>query len=190
MKRSVTTTYLEMTSQDQLKVSKFLPEGVEIIRSQIPNAAFSHFLFVSVGLPWQWYSRLSWQPDDWQHYLESPDVETWVGYLRGTPFGYFELQRQSGGDVEIKFFGIQSAFIGQGLGGYLLSETIRQAWQMGATRVWLHTCTMDHPMAMSNYMKRGFTPYREVTEQEEFPDPGDPLWLSKAFYQSTINGFE
>jgi len=190
MKRPVTTTYLEMTSRDQLKVSKFVPAGAEIVRSEIPNAAFNHFLFVSVGLPWQWYSRLSWQPGDWQKYLESEDVETWVGYLKGTPFGYFELQRQSDGDVEISFFGIQVTFIGQGLGGYLLSETIRQAWQMGANRVWLHTCTLDHPTAISNYVKRGFTAYKEVTELEDIPDPGDPLWLSSAFYQSTIDGFK
>ena len=34
---------------------------------------------------------------------------------------------------------------------------------MGAKRVWLHTCTLDNPAALPNYLKRGFTPFK--TEQ-------------------------
>ncbi len=189
MLRNVTTTYLEMTSPDLWVQGHGEPADVQVIRSEIPNADFSHFLFVSVGLPWQWFSRLKWRRSDWEAYLESDAVETWVGYQQGTPFGYFELQRQADDNVEIKFFGIQTGFIGQGLGSYLLSRTIQQAWAMGARRVWLHTCTLDHPSALSNYLSRGFKVYKEETEQEDIPDKDDPIWYSTPFYGSTIQHF-
>jgi GNAT superfamily N-acetyltransferase len=189
MQRSVTTTYLEMSSPDQWVKGSSEPPDTRIIRAEIPNPDFSHFLFVSVGLPWQWFSRLTWRRCDWEAYLASDAVETWVGYQRGTPFGYFELERQAGDDVEIKFFGIQTGFIGQGLGSYLLSQTIERAWAMGAKRVWLHTCTLDHPSALSNYLGRGFNVYGEETAQEDIPDKNDPVWYSTAFYDSTIRNF-
>ena len=190
MLRSVTTTYLEMTTPDMQVPGHGAPADVQVVRSEIPNPDFSHFLFVSVGLPWQWFSRLAWQRADWEEYLASEAVQTWVGYQRGTPFGYFELQRQADADVEIKFFGIQPSFIGRGLGSYLLSRTIEQAWAMGARRVWLHTCTLDHPSALTNYLGRGFKVYREETEMENIPDKDDPIWYSTRFYGSTIQGFD
>jgi GNAT superfamily N-acetyltransferase len=54
-------------------------------------------------------------------------------------------------------------FIGKGLGKWLLTRAVQEAWVLGATRVWLHTCTLDHPSALANYQARGFAPY--LTEQ-------------------------
>ena len=139
------------------------------MQAEIPNPDLNHFLFMAVGLPWQWYSRLAWHRSDWEHYLASPSVQTWIGYIKGTAFGYFELEKQSNDDVEITFFGLLPAFIGQGLGGYLLTRTIEQAWAMGASRVWVHTCTLDHPAALSVYQKAGFVPYDQETIQIKDP---------------------
>lgn len=184
MKQRVTTTYLEMTSPDQLIMKPTEFKDVQVMQAEIPNPDLNHFLFMSVGLPWQWYSRLAWQRRDWEQYLNSSEVQTWIGYLRGTAFGYFELEKQSNADVEIKFFGLLPAFIGRGLGGYLLTCTIKQAWAMGASRVWLHTCSLDHPTALSNYQNRGFTAYQVESADEEIPDPDDPIWLSPNFYRT------
>ena len=41
---------------------------------------------------------------------------------------------------------------------------------MGATRVWLHTCTLDGEAALPNYLRRGFTAYK--TEEYEVEVPG------------------
>jgi hypothetical protein len=43
----------------------------------------------------------------------------------------------------------------------LLSVAAEQAWFDGANRVWLHTCTLDDPAAMPNYLKRGFKPFKQ-----------------------------
>ena len=65
------------------------------------------------------------------------------------------------GSVEIVYFGLAPAFIGKGFGGYLLSCALKAAWAIpGAKRVWLHTCTLDHPNAIKNYEARGLTMYK------------------------------
>jgi ribosomal protein S18 acetylase RimI-like enzyme len=72
------------------------------------------------------------------------------------------MEKAPDGDVEIKSLGLLPRFIGQGLGGHLLTVAVERAWApiedggMGATRVWLHTCTHDHPHALHNYQARGF----------------------------------
>jgi len=40
---------------------------------------------------------------------------------------------------------------------------------MGATRVWLHTCTLDGPAALPNYLARGFVATRRETYAADVP---------------------
>jgi GNAT superfamily N-acetyltransferase len=77
-----------------------------------------------------------------------------------TPAGYFELREHDDGSAEIAYFGLLPAFIGRGWGKYLLTRATQAAWELGPNRVWLHTCTLDHPSALPNYLKRGFRPVR------------------------------
>ena len=85
---------------------------------------------------------------------------------RGALAGWYELRRVPEDDsVEIAYFGLAPDAIGVGLGKHLLSCAVRDAWALGPARVWLHTCTLDHPHALPNYEKRGFVPYK--TEQYE-----------------------
>jgi GNAT superfamily N-acetyltransferase len=59
-------------------------------------------------------------------------------------------------------------FIGQGLGKRFLHWTIDKAFGYGAKRFWLHTCTLDHPAALPNYQKAGFTLFKQETFQREY----------------------
>ena len=71
---------------------------------------------------------------------------------------HYQLLKQDNGDVEIIYFGLSDLFIGKGFGGYLLSEAIRCAWGWhGVKRIWVYTCTLDHPGALQNYLSRGMT---------------------------------
>ena len=97
---------------------------------------------------------MSWSDQRWRDYVERPNLETWLGYLDDEPVGYFELEDEPDSGVEIAYFGLLPAFIGRGLGGALLTDAARRAWQSGPTRVWLHTCTLDHPQALANYLAR------------------------------------
>jgi ribosomal protein S18 acetylase RimI-like enzyme len=94
-----------------------------------------------------------------------------VAYLGGSPAGYVELEKGAEGDVHMWCFGLLPAFIGQGLGGHLLTVAVEHAWApikdggMGATKVWLRTCSHDHPHAIRNYLARGF----QIARQEQTP---------------------
>jgi GNAT superfamily N-acetyltransferase len=97
--------------------------------------------------------------------------------VSGTPAGYFELERQHEAAVELAYFGLLSRFIGKGIGGTLLTAAINRAWEMGAQRVWVHTCTLDHPQALSNYQARGFRIVRREDMVEELPNEPLQPWL-------------
>lgn len=170
MQRLVTTTYLEMTDRSRLRPAR--PPKVEyrLVRVELPSPELNRFLYAAVGADWCWYSRLSWDDAQWLAYLDRPELETWVAEVAGAPAGYFELERQSGGNVQIAYFGLLPDFIGKGIGGALLSEAIARAWTMGAARVWVHTCTLDHPQACNNYLARGFKVFRTEEALEELPD--------------------
>jgi len=157
----VTTYYLEMTDPCDLRPCTRPHSELTLIRAAVPCPEFNLWLYSVIGAQWQWKDRLAWPAERWQEYLNRPELETWVGYVEGTPAGYFELEMQPGAQVEIAYFGLLPQFIGQGLGGALLTSAIRRAWEMGAARVWVHTCTLDAPTALSNYQARGLRVYRE-----------------------------
>jgi GNAT superfamily N-acetyltransferase len=138
---------------------------------------------VNVGRPWRWYSRLKWTLADWKALVEKETMTTWIGYLKGSPFGYIELDQQRD-SVEIAFFGLLPQFIGMGLGGFFLSEAIRLAWELEPKRVWVHTCTLDHKYALDNYLARGLSIYKKEKAMEQVPDYDDPIWSTPDYYAS------
>lgn len=160
MNEPLTIYYLEMHSPEELRPS--LPKSVIDIREcTVRQHQYNRFLYQFVGEKWLWTDKLSWSDDEWREYVANDNLRTWVAYKEGAIAGYFELLRESD-EVEIIYFGLTEAFIGRGLGGYLLSEAIRKAWDWhGTRRVWVHTCTLDHPSALKNYQARGMTIYKE-----------------------------
>ncbi len=165
----VTTWYLEMLTPAQLKFS--LPGAYElrIDRVKRPCPAFSRFLYTAVGGNWYWLDRLSWNEDRWMQYLDRSAVQVWVAYVEGTPAGYVELEAQPENNVEIAYFGLLPQFIGQRLGGHLLSVGTQRAWEMGAKRVWVHTCSLDGAYALRNYQARGFQVYHTTCHKTTIP---------------------
>ncbi len=159
----VTTYYLDMNHENAL-IEKSKPENLEIKESEIKEYKLNLFLYQLVGEDWGWKDKLSLPIEDWKKYAESENLRTWVAYYKGSIAGYYELEKQTDGNVEIAYFGLAPNFIGKGLGGYLLSQAIKSAWTFQDTkRVWVHTCTLDHKSALANYQARGFQLYREET---------------------------
>jgi GNAT superfamily N-acetyltransferase len=123
--------------------------------------SFHRFLYREVGRNYHWRDRLVWTDEETRAYLDDPLVRLFVLYVQGAPAGYFELRKDDENSVEIAYFGLLPEFMGKGLGKSLLSEAVKTAWQWGALRVWLHTCSLDDPAALPNYLHRGFTPFKE-----------------------------
>jgi ribosomal protein S18 acetylase RimI-like enzyme len=159
----VTRTYLEMRAPDELLPSAAEPGGarIEPVRSCPPS--FYRHLYSEVGREFHWVDRLAWNDGQIRAHLEQSSVTLWVLWLDRAPAGWFELKRDDDGSVEIAYFGILPGFRRRGLGKHLLGEAVQRAWEGGASRVWLHTCTLDDPAALPNYRARGFTPYKEET---------------------------
>jgi len=86
------------------------------------------------------------------------------------------MERQRDDNVEIAYFGLLARHAGQGLGAHLLTCAVERAWSSGAHRVWLHTCSLDHPAALPNYLARGFREYRVETVKKELPAQPGGTW--------------
>lgn len=181
MQIEVTTWYLEMLDPAQLRPKLSEHPNLEIRQAEVPCPELSRFLYASVGGQWYWCDRLSWSRDRWLTYLNRPQVETWVAYISGTPAGYIELEAHPQSDVEITCFGLLPQFIGQGIGGHLLTVGVQRAWSRGVSRVWVHTCSLDGPFAYKNYESRGFTRYDTKVAIEDLPDEPLGPWPDSNF---------
>ncbi|MPY87235.1 MAG: prephenate dehydrogenase/arogenate dehydrogenase family protein [Luteitalea sp.] len=159
-----TRFYLEMTSPDALKPVEFHDASacVEQLRDTPPS--FYRYLYREVGRRYHWVERYDWTDGHIARHLAQPALELWLLRVGGAPAGYFELKRCSDGNTEIAYFGLLEEFIGRGYGKGLLTAAVRAAWAGEARRVWVHTCSLDHPAALRNYFARGFTLY----QQEEY----------------------
>jgi len=165
----VTRTYLELKTPGQLRPARD-PDvllRLEQVRECVPS--LYRFLYGTVGAQYHWVDRRGWTDEQIRTHVGQPEITLWVLY-RGTDHaGYFELARQPDGSVEIAYFGLFPDYVGRGLGKHMLTLAVEQAWALGAGRVWLHTCTLDHAAALPNYLKRGFVPFKTEVYQATTP---------------------
>jgi ribosomal protein S18 acetylase RimI-like enzyme len=169
--KTKTSYTLEMRGAHELCPKRIALPGLRVERMVVPVPEFNKFLHVVVGAHHRWGGRGDWSAEDWRAYASQENLETWVAFVKGSPAGYVEMEKGAAGDVHIWCFGLLPAFIGQGLGGHLLTIALEHAWAptaeggMGATKVWLRTCSHDHPHAIKNYVARGF----RIAVQEQTP---------------------
>lgn len=161
---AVTTTFLEMTDRARFRPQASLVPCFRVLEATVKQWRLNRFLYELVGEPWAWRDKLSWSEHQWRSYAEGEGLRTFVAYYDGSPAGYFELSLQEE-EVEIAYFGLAPTFIGKGFGGPLLSRAIEEAWQMKPKRVWVHTCNLDHPVALRNYQARGMVIYKTETKE-------------------------
>jgi ribosomal protein S18 acetylase RimI-like enzyme len=171
VKREVLRTYLELTAEAACARVLSPEPGARVERVLDCPPSFFRYLYGEVGRPYHWRDRLTWTDEQVRARLADPDVFLYALYAGGAPAGYFELQRHEDGALEIVYFGLLPEFHGRGLGKHLLGEAVAASLALGASRVWLHTCDMDGPAALPNYLARGFTPFRTETYTVDLPDP-------------------
>ena len=159
----VTRTYLEMRSPEDLQSEPAPEPAPRIARLDPCPVDLFRELYAEVGRAFHWTDRLSWTDETIRRHLENPGISIWLMSWGEEPAGYFELREHDDGSVEIAYFGLLPDFIGRGWGKYLLTRAVEAAWELSPSRVWLHTCTLDHPAALPNYLKRGFRPVRKET---------------------------
>lgn len=169
----VTRTYLELTDPGQFRPRFGSFPEIRLERPPQPSPGLWRTCYRTVGEQFHWRDRWDWDDQQITSYLADPTIQLFVATRDGEGglSGYYELRRVAEDDsVEIAYFGIVPAEFGRGFGSHLLSCAVRDAWAQKPKRVWLHTCTLDHPNALPNYKARGFAPYK--TETYEVEDGG------------------
>jgi GNAT superfamily N-acetyltransferase len=126
-------------------------------------------VFRRVGEPWLWFTRVIMSDEVLEAIIGHPRVQALALQAGGADIGLLELDFRSAPDCELSFFGLVPEAIGQGWGRLLMDEAVRRAWAQPIERLWVHTCTLDHPRALGFYMRSGFRPYKRAIEIAEDP---------------------
>ncbi|WP_375459656.1 GNAT family N-acetyltransferase [uncultured Enterovirga sp.] len=166
-KIAAVATYLEMrTTAPTPSTARPLVGRLERIAG---NLARYRALYARIGEPWLWFSRTILPDHRLRAILEHPAVEAMALVVEGQDIGLAELDRRHAGECELSFFGLVPEACGQGIGPALMDEAIRRSFARPIRRLWLHTCTLDHPAAMQFYLKCGFRPFRRAIEIADDP---------------------
>ena len=156
MERSIDRFYLHLISRNDLIPSTCKEKNLEVILEKEPTVDFCKFLYKEVGRDFFWRDRLKWKDEDWLNYINNDFFKLYILKQNNKLAGYYELLCDTKlSSMEIPYFGIFKEFYGKGIGGYLLTDAILTSFNQKIYKVWVHTCTLDHPNALKNYLARG-----------------------------------
>jgi RimJ/RimL family protein N-acetyltransferase len=156
MDRTIDRFYLHILSKDDLVKSTCEETDLEVSLEKNPTPEFCKFFYKEVGKDFFWRDRLRWSDQQWLKYTNNVFFNLYILKQKDKLAGYYELLYDpKTTSVEIAYFGIFKEFYGKGIGGYLLCDAISTSFKQAINRVWVHTCTLDHPNALKNYLARG-----------------------------------
>ena len=164
MKIEINRYYLEIHSPQELKESKKLSDEFKIFQINPPNFQLNKFFYKNVGKKHHWVDRLVWSEKQWIDYVSDKSVKTYILKDKNDLAGYFELiLHRDKNEIEIAYLGLLEEYRNQKLGSYLLSSAIKNSFLEKPKRVWVHTCSLDHKNALSNYLARGMKIFKKET---------------------------
>ena len=164
MKEKIFREYLEIKSLEDFKEEKKPSENYSIDLIDPVDFQLNKFFYKNIGKNCQWVDRLIWTDLNWINYVSDAKISTYILKEKDEIAGYFELLfNRDTKEVEIIYFGILKEYFGKRLGGYLLSEAIKISFSMGTSRIWVHTCSLDHKNALNNYLSRGMKIFKSQT---------------------------
>ena len=164
MTKEVKRNYLEINSLEDLNEG-FKPSNDYSLKLINPiNFQLNKFFYKNIGKKHKWMDRLSWSEEKWIDYLSSEKVRTYVFKFKEELVGFFELIfHLESNETEIAYFGILEEYQNKKLGSFLLSEAIKKSFEKNISRVWVHTCSLDHKNALGNYISRGMKIFKTET---------------------------
>ena len=166
-KIAAVVTHLEMTARPAPRPD---PVGAWTLRRvEMPALDWFRDLYRRVGEEWLWFSRIRMGDAELAARLHAPQLEVYALVEGGRDEGLLELDFREPGQCEIGMFGVTAKLVGSGAGRWLMNRTLEIAWARQVDRVWLHTCTLDHPAALAFYQRSGFRAFRRQVEVEDDP---------------------
>ena len=160
-------TCLEMQAKPELRPSA--GEGFTLERLGAGDTARFRVLFRAIGQDIMWFSRLIIPEEKLSGIIGDPQVQCLALVKDGQDIGLLELDFREADTCELSFFGVVPSAVGGGAGRYLMNEALTRAWAQPIRRMWVHTCTFDHPNALAFYQRSGFRPYQVMVEVHQDP---------------------
>ncbi len=156
MIKEVKRNYLEIKDLKDLTEGKKLSNDYSLNLVDPIDFQLNKFFYKNIGNSHEWIDRLTWSDEKWINYVSSKNVKTYILKHKNDLAGFFELIfHLEKKETEIAYFGILKEYQNKKLGSYLLSEAIKISFSKGTSRVWVHTCSLDHKNALNNYLSRG-----------------------------------
>ncbi len=160
--KEIIRNYLEIKSLNELSEVKKPSKDYYLKKVNPSDYQLNKFFYKQIGKSHKWVDRLEWQDNNWIEYVSNPNVFTYILKKKSDIAGFFELiYHKDKLEIEIAYFGLLNDFIGEKLGGYMLSEAIKKSFSFNIKRVWVHTCSLDHINALQNYLSRGMKIYNK-----------------------------
>jgi len=162
--KKVERNYLEINFIKDLKETYNFPENHSINLVDPVDFQLNKFFYKNIGKNHHWVDRLVWTEKQWISYVSDKNVKTYVLKNEKDLAGYFELiLHQEKDEVEIAYLGLLKEYQNKKLGSYLLSAAIKNSFLDNPKKVWVHTCSLDHKNALSNYVARGMKIFKTET---------------------------
>ena len=126
------------------------------------NYEINKFFYKQIGKEHFWRDRLIWTDKQWLKYSSNPLLETWIlKNNKGELIGYYEIEKHENKEFELINMGILSEYRSKGFGSLLLKHVLKKSFDNKADKVWVHTCSLDHKFALTNYLSRGFKIFKK-----------------------------
>ncbi len=134
-----------------------------------PGVAWYRDLYRRIGEDWLWFSKAVMPEDKLAAILNDPATMVLALEQDGLATGLAELSLAKPGEIEIVMFGVVPEATGTGAARALMDAALNATMRPGIARVWLHTCTFDHPAAVRFYQRRGFRAFKFAIEVSDDP---------------------
>ncbi|UGY20493.1 GNAT family N-acetyltransferase [Bradyrhizobium septentrionale] len=166
-KIAAVVTHLEMTERPPRRDDP--PGALRLRRVDLPALDWYRDLYRRVGEEWLWFTRTGLDDADLAARIHAPGIELYGLAVEDHDEGLLELDFSEAGQCELLYFGVTAKFIGTGAARFLMNRALEIAWSRDVGRVWVHTCTFDHPSAVAFYQRSGFRPFKRQIEVADDP---------------------
>ena len=164
MTKKIERNYLEINSLTELNSSTVSSDDYLVKLINPVDFEINKFFYKNIGKKHHWVDRLSWTNEQWIKYTSDEKLKTYVLQKNNDLAGYFELISHTEiNEVEIAYLGLLEEYQNKKLGSHLLSSAIKNSFLNNPKRVWVHTCSLDHKNALSNYISRGMKIFKKET---------------------------
>ena len=167
-KIATVVTHLQLCKRPSLRPEHTQDSWV-LRKTDWPDLDRYRALYRRIGEDLFWFSRLRFSDDELREIFAPPAYEAYVFESAGQEEGIVELDFGVEGECQLVFFGLTPTMVGRGAGRWMMNRALETAWSRPIRRMWVHTCSLDHPEALAFYIRSGFEPFRRQVEVYDDP---------------------